>query len=152
MGHSIDARTNWRMCVFNRSDFLDLYFRSNPNRASTYVLGCNQGTFPSADAGHCRSTHRFAGRVMGDAQFFEPRYRTGMSPTIRALPLTARIWRCLACRGPTPIKTLAKRRDQQLASWSIRCCRVNDSGQARKGARRQRSQTDQTSVDVAVIL
>jgi CRP-like cAMP-binding protein len=32
MGHSVEARTHMRMCVFNRSDFWT-FFRSNPSRA-----------------------------------------------------------------------------------------------------------------------
>jgi len=98
------------------SDFWT-FFRSNANRGFDHHVVAARGTFLGetlATVGQrtpCR-------RVMGDAQVFETRYRTGMvnqQYDARFL-YTSAIWRCFGpVAGSTPIKRLAKLRDQQLA-------------------------------------
>ena len=120
MGHSVEARTHMRMCVFNRSDFWT-FFRSNPSRAFdiTWLAAIEEHFLGEtlATVGQRTALQAVSWAML---KFFERGMGLGLvTNNTMTLPFTQRdLADALGLSLVHTNKTLAKLRDQQLASWS----------------------------------
>ncbi|KAJ30354.1 Crp/Fnr family transcriptional regulator [Sulfitobacter pontiacus] len=128
MGHSVEARTHMRMCVFNRSDFWT-FFRSNPSRAFdiTWLAAIEEHFLGEtlATVGQRTALQAVSWAML---KFFERGMGLGLvTNNTMTLPFTQRdLADALGLSLVHTNKTLAKLRDQQLASWSDQVLQVND--------------------------
>jgi len=127
MGHSVEARTHMRMCVFNRSDFWT-FFRSNPSRAFdiTWLAAIEEHFLGEtlATVGQRTALQAVSWAML---KFFERGMGLGLvTNNTMTLPFTQRdLADALGLSLVHTNKTLAKLRDQQLASWSDQVLQVN---------------------------
>ena len=141
MGHSVEARTHMRMCVFNRSDFWT-FFRSNPSRAFdiTWLAAIEEHFLGEtlATVGQRTALQAVSWAML---KFFERGMGLGLvTNNTMNLPFTQRdLADALGLSLVHTNKTLAKLRDQQLASWSDQVLQVNDLDKLADAAETERS-------------
>ena len=128
MGHSVEARTHMRLCVFNRSDFWS-FFKTNPTRAFdiTWLAAVEEHFLGEAIAtiGQRTALQAVAWALV---KFFERGIALGfVSDNTMSLPFTQRdMADALGLSLVHTNKTLAKLRGQQLASWTDHVLQIND--------------------------
>ena len=141
MGHSVEARTHMRMCVFNRSDFWT-FFRSNPSRAFdiTWLAAIEEHFLGEtlATVGQRTALQAVSWAML---KFFERGMGLGLvTNNTMTLPFTQRdLADALGLSLVHTNKTLAKLRDRQLASWSDQVLQVNDLDKLADVAETERS-------------
>lgn len=120
MGHSVEARTRMRLCVFDRSSFWN-FFKSNPNRAFdiTWLAAVEEHFLGEtlASVGQRTATQSVAWALV---KIFQRGRALGMVENNQmVLPFTQRdIADALGLSLVHTNKTLAKLRDRQLMNWS----------------------------------
>lgn len=120
MGHSVEARTRMRLCVFDRSEFWN-FFRSHPNRAFdiTWLAAIEEHFLGEtvATLGQRTATQSLAWALI---KVYQRGLALGMVENNQmALPYTQRdLADALGLSLVHTNKTLAKLREAQLVSWS----------------------------------
>lgn len=128
MGHSVEARTHMRLCVFNRSEFWN-FFKSNPERAFdvTWLAAIEEHFMGEtlATVGQRTAIQAIAWALI---KIFQRGEALGMVTNNQMeLPYTQRdMADALGLSLVHTNKTLSKLKDRQLASWSDRMLQVND--------------------------
>jgi len=128
MGHSVEARTHMRLCVFNRSEFWN-FFKSNPERAFdvTWLAAIEEHFLGEtlATVGQRTAIQAIAWALI---KIFQRGDALGMVTNNQMeLPYTQRdMADALGLSLVHTNKTLSKLKDRQLASWSDRMLQIND--------------------------
>lgn len=128
MGHSVEARTHMRLCVFNRSEFWQ-FFKSNPARAFdiTWLAAIEEHFLGEtlASVGQRTAIQAIAWALV---KIFQRGDALGMVTNNQMeLPYTQRdLADALGLSLVHTNKTLGKLKDRQLASWSDRMLQIND--------------------------
>ena len=128
MGHSVEARTHMRLCVFNRSEFWQ-FFKSNPARAFdiTWLAAIEEHFLGEtlASVGQRTAIQAIAWALV---KIFQRGDALGMVTNNQMeLPYTQRdMADALGLSLVHTNKTLGKLKDRQLASWSDRMLQIND--------------------------
>lgn len=128
MGHSVEARTHMRLCVFNRSEIWN-FFKSYPSRAFdiTWLAAIEEHFMGEALAtvGQRTAIQALAWAMV---KVFQRGESLGMvTNNSMKLPYTQRdMADALGLSLVHTNKTLAKLKEQQLASWSEKMLRIND--------------------------
>lgn len=128
MGHSVEARTHMRLCVFNRSDFWN-FFRSHPSRAFDITwLAAIEEHFLGETLATVGQRSAIEAVSWAMVKIFQRGEMLGMvNNNAMELPYTQRdMADALGLSLVHTNKTLAKLRDRQLASWSDRMLQIND--------------------------
>ncbi len=128
MGHTIEARTHMRLCVFNRSDFWSFY-KNHPSRAYDITwLAAIEEHFLGETLATIGQRTALQAVSWALVKFFERGMTLGLvSDNTMSLPYTQRdLADALGLSLVHTNKTLAKLRDQQLASWSDHVLQIND--------------------------
>jgi CRP-like cAMP-binding protein len=128
MGHSVEARTHMRLCVFNRSDFFS-FFKSQPGRALdiTWLAAMEEHLLGETIATIGQRT-----AIEALAWALVKLYQRGMSLGMVTnnqmdLPFTQRdMADALGLSLVHTNKTLQKLKEKQLASWTDRVLRINN--------------------------
>ncbi|MFD2741519.1 Crp/Fnr family transcriptional regulator [Sulfitobacter aestuarii] len=128
MGHSVEARTHMRLCVFNRSDFWNL-FKTHPSRGfdvtwlaavEEHFLGETLATIGQRTALQAMAWALVKIFQRGEALDL-------VTNNQMALPYTQRdMADSLGLSLVHTNKTLSKLKDRQLASWSDKVLQIND--------------------------
>jgi CRP-like cAMP-binding protein len=141
MGHTVEARTHMRLCVFNRSDFWN-FFKTYPNRAFdiTWLAAVEEHFLGEtlATIGQRTALQAVSWALL---KFFERGMALDMvSQNTMPLPYTQRdLADALGLSLVHTNKTLSKLRDSQLASWSDHVLQINDLDKLAKAALLERS-------------
>ena len=128
MGHSVEARTHMRLCVFNRSEFWH-FLRSHPERAFdiTWLAAIEEHFMGDT---HATVGPRTAIQATAWAliKIFQRGKALGMVTNNQMeLPYTQRdMADALGLSLVHTNKTLGKLKERQLASWSDRVLQIND--------------------------
>ncbi len=128
MGHSVEARTHMRLCVFNRSEFWH-FFKTHPSRAFdiTWLAAIEEHFMGETLASVGQRT---AIQAVGWAlvKLFQRGSSLGMVTNNQMeLPYTQRdLADALGLSLVHTNKTLGKLKDRQLASWSDKVLQIND--------------------------
>ena len=128
MGHSVEARTNMRLCVFNRSDFWS-FFKNHPNRAFdiTWLAAIEEHFLGEtlATVGQRSALQAVAWALV---KLFERGMTLGLvTNNTMSLPYSQRdLANALGLSLVHTNKTLGKLRNQQLASWNDHVLQIND--------------------------
>lgn len=128
MGHSVEARTHMRLCVFNRSEFWN-FFKSNPERAFdvTWLAAIEEHFLGEtlATVGQRTAIQAISWALI---KIFQRGEALGMVTNNQMeLPYTQRdMADALGLSLVHTNKTLGKLKDRQLASWSDRMLQIND--------------------------
>lgn len=128
MGHSVEARTHMRLCVFNRSEFYN-FFKSHPERAFdiTWLAAIEEHFMGEvlATIGQRTATQSVAWALV---KIFERGRSLGMvTQNQMPLPYTQRdLADALGLSLVHTNKTLAALKERQLLSWSDRILQIND--------------------------
>jgi CRP-like cAMP-binding protein len=141
MGHTVEARTHMRLCVFNRSDFLN-FFKIHPNRAFDITwLAAVEEHFLGETLATIGQRSALQAISWALVKFFERGLALGMvSQNTMPLPFTQRdLADALGLSLVHTNKTLSKLRDSQLASWSDHVLQINDIDKLAKAALLDRS-------------
>ena len=128
MGHTIEARTHMRLCVFNRSDFWSFY-KNHPSRAYDITwLAAIEEHFLGETLATIGQRTALQAVSWALVKFFERGMTLGLvSDNTMSLPYTQRdLADALGLSLVHTNKTLAKLRDKQLASWSDHILQIND--------------------------
>ncbi|UWR22693.1 Crp/Fnr family transcriptional regulator [Sulfitobacter sp. S190] len=128
MGHSVEARTQMRLCVFNRSEFWS-FFKNHPERAfditwlaamEEHFLGETLATVGQRTAMQAVSWAMV--KIFQRGESLNMVHNNTME-----LPYTQRdVADALGLSLVHTNKTLSKLKDRQLASWSDRILQIND--------------------------
>ncbi len=128
MGHSVEARTQMRLCVFNRSEFWN-FFKGHPERAFDITwLGAMEENFLGESIATLGQRSAIQAVAWTMVKIFQRGAALGMvqNNTI-ALPYTQRdVADALGLSLVHTNKTLGKLKERQLASWSDRVLQIND--------------------------
>ncbi len=128
MGHSVEARTQMRLCVFNRSEFWS-FFKSHPERAFDITwLGAMEENFLGESLATIGQRSAIQAVAWTMIKIFQRGEALGMvhNNTIE-LPYTQRdVADALGLSLVHTNKTLGKLKERQLASWSDRVLQIND--------------------------
>ena len=128
MSHSVEARTNMRLCVFDRSGFWN-FFRSHPSRAFdiTWLAAVEEHFLGEtlATVGQRSATEAIAWALV---KVFQRGQALGMvSRGEMEFPFSQRdLADAMGLSLVHTNKTLGKLKDRQLASWSDGVLRIND--------------------------
>lgn len=128
MGHSVEARTHMRLCVFDRSEFWG-FFRSHPSRAFdiTWLAAVEEHFLGEtlATVGQRSAMQAIAWSLV---KIFQRGTSLGLvTDNHMPFPFTQRdLADALGLSLVHTNKTLAKIKDRQLASWSDGVLRVNN--------------------------
>lgn len=128
MGHSVEARTHMRLCVFDRSEFWQ-FFRAHPARAFdiTWLAAVEEHFLGQtlATVGQRSATEAIAWALI---KIFVRGKELGMvHNNLMSFPFTQRdLADTLGLSLVHTNKTLAKLKKQQLVSWSDGNLKVND--------------------------
>tara|TARA_R110002074_G_scaffold109824_2_gene236683 strand:+ start:1495 stop:2223 length:729 start_codon:yes stop_codon:yes gene_type:complete len=128
MGHSVEARTHMRLCVFNRSEFWH-FFRSHPERAFdiTWLAAIEEHFMGEtlATVGQRTAIQAIAWALI---KIFQRGKALGMVTNNQMeLPYTQRdMADALGLSLVHTNKTLGKLKERQLASWLDRVWQIND--------------------------
>lgn len=128
MGHSVEARTHMRLCVFNRTEFWQ-FFKSNPARAFdiTWLAAIEEHFLGEtlATVGQRTAIQAIAWALI---KIFQRGEALGMVTNNQMeLPYTQRdMADALGLSLVHTNKTLGKLKERQLASWSDRMLQIND--------------------------
>ena len=128
MGHSVEARTHMRLCVFNRSEFWN-FFKSHPSRAFdiTWLAAVEEHFLGEtlATVGQRSAIQAISWALV---KLFERGTALGMVTNNQMeLPYTQRdLADALGLSLVHTNKTLARLKEQQLASWADRVLQIND--------------------------
>ena len=128
MGHSVEARTHMRLCVFNRSEFWQ-FFKSNPARAFdiTWLAAIEEHFLGEtlASVGQRTAIQAIAWALV---KIFQRGDALGMVTNNQMeLPYTQRdMADALGLSLVHTNKTLGKLKDRQLASGSDRMLQINE--------------------------
>lgn len=128
MGHSVEARTHMRLCVFDRSEFWQFY-RSYPSRAFDITwLAAVEEHFLGETLATVGQRTAVQGIAWALTKIFLRGQSLGMvSENQMAFPFTQRdMADALGLSLVHTNKTLAKLKDRQLASWNNGVLQVND--------------------------
>ncbi len=128
MGHSIEARTHMRLCVFDRSEFWH-FFRTHPSRAFdvTWLAAVEEHFL-----GEALATLGQRSAIQAISWALVRVYQRGLSLGLvtqsqMAFPFTQRdLADALGLSLVHTNKTLAKLKDRQLASWNDGILKVHD--------------------------
>ena len=127
MGHSVEARTNMRLCVFNRSEFYS-FFRAHPSRAFdiTWLAAVEEHFLGEslASVGQRTAIQAVAWALV---KLYQRAEALGLVTNNRMeLPFTQRdLADALGLSLVHTNKTLGKLKERQLASWSDRALQIN---------------------------
>lgn len=128
MGHSVEARTHMRLCVFNRSEFWN-FFRSHPERAFdiTWLAAIEEHFMGEvlATIGQRSAMQAIAWAMV---KIFERGQSLGMvTHNQMLLPYSQRdLADALGLSVVHTNKTLGALKERQLLSWSDRVLQIND--------------------------
>ncbi|SFE11999.1 cAMP-binding domain of CRP or a regulatory subunit of cAMP-dependent protein kinases [Sulfitobacter brevis] len=128
MGHSIEARTHMRLCVFNRSEFWN-FFKNHPSRAFdiTWLAAIEEHFLGEtlATLGQRTAVQAVAWALV---RIYQRGETLGMVTNNQMeLPYTQRdMADALGLSLVHTNKTLAKLKERQLASWSDRTLRISN--------------------------
>lgn len=128
MGHTVEARTYMRMCVFNRNDFMN-FFKSSPSRAFDITwLAAVEEHFLGETLATIGQRTALQAVSWAMVKFFERGSVLGLvTNNTMAMPYTQRdLADSLGLSLVHTNKTLAKLRDKQLASWSDQTLQINN--------------------------
>lgn len=128
MGHTIEARTNMRLCVFNRSDFWNFY-KNYPSRAFDITwLAAIEEHFMGETLATIGQRSALQAVSWALVKLFERGKSLGMvTDNKMPLPYTQRdLADALGLSLVHTNKTLSKLRDRQVASWSDQTLQIND--------------------------
>lgn len=128
MGHSVEARTQMRLCVFNRSEFYS-FFKSHPERAFdlTWLAAIEENFLGEtlATVGQRSALQAIAWamvKIFQRGQALDMVRNNAMD-----LPYTQRdVADALGLSLVHTNKTMGKLKERQLASWSDHTLRIND--------------------------
>ncbi|WP_299565008.1 Crp/Fnr family transcriptional regulator [uncultured Sulfitobacter sp.] len=128
MGHAVEARTQMRLCVFNRSEFWN-FFKSHPERAYDITwLAAMEENFLGESLATLGQRSAIQAVSWTMIKIFQRGDSLGMvhNNTIE-LPYTQRdVADALGLSLVHTNKTLGKLKDRQLASWSDRVLQINN--------------------------
>ncbi|MBD3665116.1 Crp/Fnr family transcriptional regulator [Sulfitobacter aestuariivivens] len=128
MGHTVEARTHMRLCVFNRSEFYS-FFKNHPSRAYdlTWLAAVEEHFLGEtlATVGQRTALQAVAWALI---KFFQRGMSLGLVEQNQMdLPFTQRdLADALGLSLVHTNKTLGKLKNRQLASWSDRKLQIND--------------------------
>lgn len=128
MGHTVEARTHMRLCVFNRSEFWH-FFRSHPSRAFdiTWLAAVEEHFLGESltTVGQRSAIQAIAWALI---KIFERGDALGMvNNNHMELPYTQRdLADALGLSLVHTNKTLGKLKERQLASWADGVLQIND--------------------------
>lgn len=128
MGHSVEARTHMRLCVFDRTEIFN-FFKSNPSRAFdiTWLAAAEEHFLGEtlATVGQRSAIEALAWALV---RLYQRGEALGMvTNNTMELPYTQRdMADALGLSLVHTNKTLGKLKDRQLASWSDRTLQIND--------------------------
>lgn len=128
MGHSVEARTHMRLCVFNRSEFWN-FFRNHPSRAFdiTWLAAIEEHFLGEtlATVGQRTAIQAISWALV---KLFERGTSLGMVTNNQMdLPYTQRdLADALGLSLVHTNKTLSKLKERQLASWADGSLQIND--------------------------
>ncbi|MEX3316100.1 Crp/Fnr family transcriptional regulator [Sulfitobacter sp. PS-8MA] len=128
MGHSVEARTHMRLCVFNRSEFYS-FFKSHPERAFdiTWLAAIEEHFMGEvlATIGQRTATQAIAWALL---KIFQRGQSLGMvTHNQMPLPYTQRdLADALGLSLVHTNKTIAALRERQLLSWSDGVLQINN--------------------------
>ncbi len=128
MGHSVEARTNMRLCVFNRSEFWN-FFKSHPSRAFDITwLAAIEEHFMGETLATLGQRTALQAIAWALTKIYQRGNSLGMVTNNQMqLPYTQRdMADALGLSLVHTNKTLGKLKDRQLASWSDKVLRIND--------------------------
>lgn len=128
MGHSVEARTHMRLCVFNRSEFWQ-FFRAHPSRAFDITwLAAMEENFLGESLATVGQRSAIQAISWALIKIFERGTALGMvTNNHMELPYTQRdLADALGLSLVHTNKTLGKLKDRQLASWADRVLQIND--------------------------
>jgi len=128
MGHSVEARTHMRLCVFNRSEFWN-FFKSHPSRAFDITwLAAIEEHFLGETLTTVGQRSAIQAISWALVKLFERGTSLGMVTNNHMdLPYTQRdLADALGLSLVHTNKTLARLKEQQLASWADRVLQIND--------------------------
>ena len=128
MGHSVEARTHMRLCVFNRSEFWN-FFKNHPERAFdiTWLAAIEEHFMGEvlATIGQRTAMQAIAWAMV---KIFERGQSLGMvTHNQMLLPYSQRdLADALGLSVVHTNKTLGALKERQLLSWSDRVLQIND--------------------------
>ncbi|MEQ6249291.1 Crp/Fnr family transcriptional regulator [Sulfitobacter sp. HNIBRBA3233] len=128
MGHSVEARTQMRLCVFNRSEFYT-FFKNHPERAFDLTwLAAMEEHFLGETLATIGQRSALQAIAWAMVKIFQRGSALGMvHNNTMELPYTQRdVADALGLSLVHTNKTLGKLKDRQLASWSDRSLQIND--------------------------
>ena len=128
MGHSVEARTHMRLCVFNRSEFWH-FFRSHPERAFDITwLAAIEEHFMGETLATVGQRTAIQATAWALIKIFQRGKALGMVTNNQMeLPYTQRdMADALGLSLVHTNKTLGKLKERQLASWLDRVWQIND--------------------------
>lgn len=128
MGHSVEARTHMRLCVFNRSEFWN-FFKANPNRAFDITwLAAIEEHFLGETLTTVGQRTALEALAWALVKIYQRGEALGMvTNNTMDLPYTqSDMADALGLSLVHTNKTLGKLKDQQLASWSDKVLQIND--------------------------
>lgn len=128
MGHTIEARTHMRLCVFNRTELWN-FFKTYPSRAFDITwLAAVEEHFLGETIATIGQRTALQAVSWALVKFFERGKSLGLvSDNTMPLPYTQRdLADALGLSLVHTNKTLSKLRDSQLASWSDHVLQIND--------------------------
>ena len=128
MGHSVEARTNMRLCVFDRAGFWN-FFRSHPSRAFDITwLAAVENHFLGETLTTVGQRTAIEAVAWALVKIFLRGESIGMvANNSMDLPYTQRdMADALGLSLVHTNKTLGKLKERQLASWSDRVLQIND--------------------------
>ncbi|QUJ75959.1 Crp/Fnr family transcriptional regulator [Sulfitobacter albidus] len=128
MGHSVEARTQMRLCVFNRSEFFS-FFRNHPERAFDLTwLAAMEEHFLGETLATVGQRSALQAIAWAMVKIFQRGEALGMvRNNTLDLPYTQRdVADALGLSLVHTNKTLGRLKERQLASWSDRTLQIND--------------------------
>lgn len=128
MGHSVEARTDMRLCVFDRSGFWN-FFKSHPSRAYDITwLAAVENHFLGESLATVGQRSAIQAVAWALVKVFLRGQSIGLvSNNTMNLPYTQRdMADALGLSLVHTNKTLGKLKDRQLASWSDKVLQIND--------------------------
>lgn len=128
MGHSIEARTSMRLCVFNRSELWN-FFKSYPERAFDITwLAAMEESFLGESLATVGQRTAVSSVAWAMVKIFQRGEALGLThKNTMSLPFTQRdIADAMGLSLVHTNKTLNKLKNRQLASWSDRVLQINN--------------------------
>ncbi|MCX7566574.1 Crp/Fnr family transcriptional regulator [Sulfitobacter sp. F26169L] len=128
MGHSVEARSQMRLCVFNRSELWS-FFRSHPERGFDLTwLAAMEENFLGESLSTVGQRTALQSVAWAMIKIFQRGKSLGMvQNNVMELPFTQRdVADAMGLSLVHTNKTLGKLKDRQLATWSDKTLQIND--------------------------